>query len=368
MSRTIVVLTEPDDIHAYAVAEALSIKGGRAILWHTPDFPSRCTETFHFRGGQLETAIEGSDFRILDEDRPRAVWRRRPAHALLGASLHPADLSFAETQCSVFRRAALSVFAEDSFWVNPPDAANRASRKILQHKLALTVGFSVPDTLYTNDPQKIRDFIRDHGGIAVYKPFRGVVWRDANYSWAPFTSAVTEATLVDSELLQLVPGIYQELIPKAYEIRITAMGRQLFAAKILSQETESGKLDWRKSYSDLRMEPLELTPELSSLCLSLMSRLDIVFGCFDIVVTPQGDHFFLEVNEMGQFLFVERLTDLPLLDAFSEFLLSADPCFIWTPSVPRIRYADLEGRIHRMAEESAQSHVSLPEVVSWEGF
>ena len=366
MSKTIVILTEPNDVHACAVAEALTLKGARAILWHTPDFPSQCTETFYFKGDRLAVTIEGLDFKILDEN-ISCVWRRRPSHVVPDLALHPADRLFADNECSVFRRSAFSVFGWGSFWVNPPDAANRASRKILQHKLALDAGFSVPDTIYTNNPQKIREFVRDHGGLAVYKPFRGVVWQDEERSWVPFTSEVSEAALVHSDLLQAVPGIYQELLPKAYEIRVTAMGRQLFAAKILSQESVLGKLDWRKSASDIRMEATQLPEEVRIHCLELLERLGIVFGCFDIVVTPQGEHFFLEMNEMGQFLFVEHFTDLPLLDAFSDFLLSGHPAFTWAPSSARIRYSEVEEKALRTAEDLAQRHVACPELVAWEG-
>ncbi|HEX6900448.1 MAG TPA: hypothetical protein VF789_12065 [Thermoanaerobaculia bacterium] len=365
MAGSIVILTETEDIHAYAVSEALSLKGRPPVLWHTSDFPSASVETFHFQGRQLEAVIEGSDFTIVPED-VSVVWRRRPSHVIPESILHPADQAFAETECSVFRRSALSVLADGAFWVNSPDAANRASRKILQHKLALEVGLSVPDTIYTNDPQKIRGFIRSHHGTAVYKPFRGVAWRTPDRSWVPFTSEVSEATLVEADLLQLVPGIYQELLPKSYEIRVTVMGRQVFAAKILSQETASGKLDWRKSYGELRMEPIELPAEVSSRCLKLMARLDLVFGCFDFVVTPAKEYYFLEVNEMGQFLFVERFTDLPLLDAFSDFLISGRPDFVWEPSAHPISYSEVEARAHSFAEEMSRCHISSPEAVSRE--
>jgi hypothetical protein len=365
MSKLIVILTEAEDIHAYAVAEALRIKGAEVALWHTTDFPSRSTETFRFETDKLKISIAGADFQLTDA-RPVSVWRRRPAHVVPEASLHPADWEFAEIECTVFRRSALSIFAQDAFWVNPPDAANRASRKILQHKLALEVGLAVPDTVYTNDPQEIRSFIHGHGGRAIYKPFRGSAWRSHESSWVPFTSEITEATLVHSDLLQLVPGIYQDLVPKAFELRITVMGHQAFTAKLLSQETESGRLDWRKAYQELRMEPWELPSEIRPLCIDLMRRLGIVFGCFDFVVRPDGKIFFLEVNEMGQFLFVEHLTALPLLDSFSDFLLAGQADFVWSRREPTVRYSEVLERAESAAKESTKLHVVRPEKFSWE--
>jgi glutathione synthase/RimK-type ligase-like ATP-grasp enzyme len=68
------------------------------------------------------------------------------------------------------------------------------------------------------------------------------------------------------------------------------------------------------------VEPYELPPAVSEKCLELMRRLGIIFGCFDFIVTPDGRHVFLEVNPMGQWLWVEQMCGMPLLEAFCEFL------------------------------------------------
>ncbi|MFY9821270.1 MAG: hypothetical protein WAM82_07800 [Thermoanaerobaculia bacterium] len=367
MPGQILILTEAGDIHAYAVAEALKRKGAEALVWHTADFPSRSTESLLVEANRLTTAIEGNGFRFGEEDHPRVVWRRRPAHWVDPSRLHPADVAFAEAECLAFRRSALSVFAQDAFWVNLPDAANRCSRKILQHRVALDLGLSMPDTLYSNSPDGILAFIERHGGRAVYKSFRNSAWRNQNNAWVPFTSEITEQTLVKADLLQMVPGIYQELVPKAFELRITLMGHQAFAAKIFSQETASGRLDWRKSYHELRMEPYETPEAIESLCIAMMERLGIVFGCFDFIVSPDGNHVFLEVNEMGQFLFVEHYTGLPLLDAFTDFLIAGTPDFRWAKKESAVAYRDCLPNAEALATEQAEIHLSGPESFSWEG-
>lgn len=62
----------------------------------------------------------------------------------------------------------------------------------------------------------------------------------------------------------------------------------------------------------------------------LMDLLGIATGSFDFAVTRQGEHVFFEVNEQGQFLWMEdRYPGLPVLQVFSEFLLSGDKHFEW---------------------------------------
>ena len=54
----------------------------------------------------------------------------------------------------------------------------------------------------------------------------------------------------------------------------------------------------------------------------LMRELGLVFGCIDLIVTPEGEHVFLEINEMGQFLWVEQgAPACPMLRAFATLLV-----------------------------------------------
>jgi hypothetical protein len=139
------------------------------------------------------------------------------------------------------------------------------------------------------------------------------------------------------------------------------IGRHPFGARVLSQETREGRLDWRKAYDELKMEACEVPQPLADACIRLMDKLGIVFGCFDFVVTPRGQYVFLEVNEMGQFLFVERWTGLPLLDAFSEFLRQGRVDFAWDAKRIRMRYADIEDEIASLVQQAATAHATLPD-------
>jgi len=198
------------------------------------------------------------------------------------------------------------------------------------------------------------------------KTFRGVSWRNEETYWAPYTSLLTQDKLVADELLASTPGIYQELVPKNYELRVTVIGRKIFSAKILSQETSAGRLDWRKAYSELRMEPHLLLAEIEEKILAMLERHGLVFGCFDFIVSPSGDYYFLEVNEMGQFLFVESFTGMPLLDAFTEFLIQGTLDFAWEENPSSLRYSDVHQSAEQIVSEILQTHVQPQEHSIWE--
>lgn len=366
MTKNILILTELGDTHAYAVAEALERKGVDVTLWHTADFPSAAAESILFERGRRALSVRGPALDLAGS-RFDTVWHRRPCYVLDEERLHPADREFADLECGVFRRSLFNLLAPEAFWINPPDAAARAGRKPLQQSTAMEVGLATPATLYTNDPEEIRGFLTRHGGRIVYKAFRGISWRDDDTYWMPYTSLLTERELIEDALLRAVPGIYQELIPKAFELRITVIGQRVLAAKVLSQETETGRLDWRKAYHELRMEPYEVPPGIASRCREVVARLGLVFGCIDMVVTPQGEFVFLEVNEMGQFLFVEHYSGIPLLDAFTELLVQGRPDFTWREDQVSIRYREVLAAVESRVKVSESRHVAPPDRAVWEG-
>ena len=66
-----------------------------------------------------------------------------------------------------------------------------------------------------------------------------------------------------------------------------------------------------------------------------MNHFGIVFGCFDFIVTPDGEYFFLEINEQGQFLWVEDANpSIKMLDTFTEFLIEQSSNFRGKKTTP----------------------------------
>jgi hypothetical protein len=54
--------------------------------------------------------------------------------------------------------------------------------------------------------------------------------------------------------------------------------------------------------------------------LGLMRRLGLVFSTIDMKLTDEGEYVFLELNPMGQYLYVEILAGLPLTAAMADLL------------------------------------------------
>lgn len=356
----ILIQTQVHDVHALALTHTLRLRGHQPVLWYGADFPTRQTASLELRGGSgLGWEVTGPALRMADEHFD-VVWCRRPASSVvLPGDMHPGDQAFAESECRVFRQALSLLIAPQAFWVNPSSSRERAASKPLQLLEAVRAGLQIPPTLCSNDPVKIRRFLAAGDGDVIYKPFRPHQWELDDQAVALlFTSVVTLEDLPTDGTLRLTPGIFQARVPKAFELRVTFMGDHQVTARIMSQRKAVSQLDWREAFTDIDVEPGELPAAIDEACRRLMERLGIVFGCFDFVVTPAGEHVFLEVNEMGQFLFLEeRNPEIRLLAPFTEFLIRGDPRFQWRPGPHELSWLDLKGDLEECAQEALRLHV-----------
>jgi hypothetical protein len=105
------------------------------------------------------------------------------------------------------------------------------------------------------------------------------------------------------------------------------MGEICLCVAIEPDDDINGVCDWRSiPDNDRRISSIELPTDIHSKCRDLMKLLDIEFGCIDILLTPSGDYIFLEVNENGQFFWVElQDNNVQMLKTFCEFVTGL-PC------------------------------------------
>jgi glutathione synthase/RimK-type ligase-like ATP-grasp enzyme len=98
---------------------------------------------------------------------------------------------------------------------------------------------------------------------------------------------------------------------------------QVFACKIDSQilDEDKGKVDWRQGYDHgLKHEPFELPEKIRDFCRAYLSKMNLHFGCFDMIVTPENEYVFLECNPNGQWLWIELATGMKISEAIAETL------------------------------------------------
>jgi glutathione synthase/RimK-type ligase-like ATP-grasp enzyme len=222
--------------------------------------------------------------------------------------------------------AALDCFLDslhEARWVNELECERAAENKQRQLRLAARAGLRVPRTLVTNDPGAARQFFAETEGQTVAKLLRPLtVSMDAAQPFI-YTNRVREEDLAGAEALRHSPMVFQELIPKACELRVAWVAGQAFAGALDASGTSRGHTDWRRAApGDCRWQQVQLPVEVSSGLQTLMSELGLLFGAVDLICTPSGEHVFLEVNPSGEWGMLERDLGLPISEAIAEALLS----------------------------------------------
>ena len=150
---------------------------------------------------------------------------------------------------------------------------------------------------------------------------------------------------------------------KAFELRITYFGNYPVAVKLRSQEHPKGQLDWRAIPThELDIELYQLPEKIHEKCIALMEVFGLLFGCFDFIVTPKNEYYFLEINEQGQFLWIEELnSDIKMLDIFTQFLINKDKYFQYSDCRNAVSLLDFQEESMRIKDSAMSQHLSIAE-------
>jgi hypothetical protein len=313
MRLPVLIIAPNNDLHACAVVDALA-QHHIDVEW--VDFASLNRDI------RLSLVLDsGADARLITAARRSinlsevaTVWWRRP--------LRPPEYAELGAETNAFVRGEWEHFIEGleafvtSRWVNKPSANRLAGRKGFQLVAARAEGLRVPRTVMTNDAEAVRALVEENIPL-IYKRI-GATPRPLTA-----TKPLEVADLDRLDSLCNCPAIFQERIDAHLDIRVTAIGTDLYAVEIDSQIGES-PLDWRFDHT-VPFRPHVLDGETARRLRALMKRFELLYGAIDLRLTPEGEYVFLEINPSGQYLFVELLTQIPLSDRMAEFLGGGAP-------------------------------------------
>lgn len=330
--RTVLIHTIQGDFHASIVGHALCERGNRVLEWKGNYVPTSNSSSLLFSSSGLHGLLRTKE-QVISSSEVDVVWYRRRRILAAPSFVDPLDAEFVTEELRLSERSHPEAFA-DAFWVNPHASSLLCESKVRQLRCALSVGLTLPKTLVSNDPDDIRQFISD-GPAYIYKPLGGHIWEEEGVVRKTYTSKVSVDDLPPDRILRTTPGIFQEKISKSYKVRAQFFGNSCFAIRIESSQLVGGDIDWRLDQNSIRRcEPVEMPDNVKVACIALMEQLGIVSGGFDFIVTPDNAWCFMEVNEAGQFLFIESwCPDLPVLDAFCQFLEFGKNGFLYKSGV-----------------------------------
>ncbi|MGN6228731.1 MAG: ATP-grasp domain-containing protein [Dyella sp.] len=196
---------------------------------------------------------------------------------------------------------------------------------MVQLQAAREVGLSFPELVVTNDVRDVKMMLERWPKL-VFKTFYPHSWRSeaTGKVFSISVKLLDRDSELPEEAIALSPGIFQRYIEKAYDVRVTIIGDRFFSVQ-MRQNDGVAYVDWRDHMEDedMLMEVVSIPAPIEDKLRALMKRLGLVYGCIDLVVDREGNVYFLEVNQAGQFLFLEEaLPGLPLMRAMTAMLAS----------------------------------------------
>ena len=323
----ILVITNKEDSHPTPVIQLLTERGISVFRLNTEalltDYEFCWQNDAHHCDFTLANIQNGLSVRGTEVT---AVWDRRPEP--------PTELPLQSTEVvdKHNREEALGFLRFLRYYLKDIPSIGSivydrvAASKMLQTTIAQQVGLSVPDTCFSNRKADILRFAMQYKEI-VLKPIENSnIWNEDNEEeYALYTQKTSSASLHDvpEEAFTQTVSYVQNYVPKAYELRITMVGRRAFACKIDSQclDEDKGKTDWRQGYDyGLKHEFYNLPQDIADKCIRFLQLMHLNFGAFDFIVTPSGEYVFLECNHNGQWLWVELEIGMKISEAIADFL------------------------------------------------
>ena len=320
-AETVLILASGRDVAAERVAADLAVRGVPVVRLDAAQFPGHVAMSATIGpGDRWRGRIDMVDSRrqVLDLASVGAVYYRHPEQFVLDTRMSGPERAFAFREARRGLGGVIQALAH-CMWVNNPLAAARAEYKPVQLAAAAEIGLAVPQTLITSDPLAAHKWAKSLGRPLIYKPLGGIWHGDEDQVRVLYTTPISDPEELLDEAISRTAHLFQEQIPKAFEVRAVVVGNRVFAIKIAAG-SEAAKTDWRSDYDSLIYAEPKLPDELSAKLVALHRQLGLTYGAVDLICDTSNHWVFLETNPVGEWGWLTEQTGAPIAAALADEL------------------------------------------------
>ncbi|MBF0106747.1 MAG: hypothetical protein HQM16_15650 [Deltaproteobacteria bacterium] len=166
--------------------------------------------------------------------------------------------------------------------------------KLSELIIAKQIGLNTPETICTNNKKVVSAFCKKWKNKIIFREFSeaGAYYFVKN-KFVSFRKD-EKGHVINS------PVVLQQYVNKLCEYRVVAVGDKVFPCRIDSQASNLTQMDWR--YYDnarVRWEQARLPHEVEKKLVLFMKKINLTWGSFDLIESPDNKIYFLEFNRPG---------------------------------------------------------------------
>lgn len=329
MRKQILIITQKNDSHPTSVINLLNEKNIPFFRLNTEDLLVDYEFAWnHSNNSEPKLYIKNKVIsQTIREDEILSVWCRRPVNPMNLPYSISEEIDRHNTVEGKQFYLYLMYYLSDFYSIGSFFYDKKANSKMLQSKIAVELGIKIAPTCLSNTKNAIISFAKPFKDIGIKCLLDHWVRTDDGKVYDLATQKVDATMLTNQPEESFTQTIVfaQQYIEKKYELRVTVMGPHVFTCKLDSQSLtpSTGSVDWRQGYEHgLKHEMVETPIEIENFCRNFLRRMNLNFGCFDFIVTPENEYVFLECNPNGQWAWIEEECDISMSEALVDCLVN----------------------------------------------
>lgn len=322
--KKVLILTNKQDITADYVILELRKRNISYFRFNTEDFPTKILGTMHVGKKTASLFFQGIKGKINLEG-IFSIWYRRPGIPFISEDIKDVGaIDFCRRESEEFIEGVLSIFK--GLWVSYPSHIFRAQNKLYQLDLAKGLGFKIPETIITNNPEEIKTFADKFDSGIIAKAVRQGILKENNEEYLIFTNPVRRKDFEAFPNVRYSPCIFQEFIPKKFDLRVTVIGNKVFPVEIHSGDSKAeSRFDWRRGDEEELSYKVHVLPRrIEVLCRKIVEKMGLKFGAIDLISSTSNEYYFLEINPNGQWAWIEQRTKVNLTGSLVDLLIGIE--------------------------------------------
>lgn len=307
MINDIIIFSEPNDQSTNDVLGWLYHTGNNVIRLNP-------TDTIQFKSIDLTSKSKKVDlivnhnihFSITDKDQ-LGTWYRRGELLFHYESLRTELFERNIQQEKQTLEHFLNIFFRKDNYINKQEDNGINKMEVLLY--ASDIGLNIPDTIIATNKSQLLSFFEKHpqcitkaiselGSVAFIK--------NQQVAFNSYSNLVSIDDISDDETF--MPSLFQEYIPKKYEIRSFYLNGIFRSMAIFSQQNSKTQIDFRNYDNERpnRCIPYQLPHWYERKLDKLMRKMNINCGSIDVLRCTDNQYYFLEVNPIGQFQWLSK--------------------------------------------------------------